>query len=101
MVRARRKGDNVKNTSKFSVDLITRDSIVQGYKWVCIHPGYMGGRPALFGKRVSIDFILKSIAGGLSLDELAADYNLPKEALIEALQFAAKLAEDCHREVAG
>lgn len=89
------------NANKIENDQISRDSIVSGYKWVCIHPGYMGGKPALFGKRVSVDFILTSIAGGLSLDELATDYNLPKEAIVEALHFAAKLAEDCHGEMAG
>ncbi len=95
------EGYTMKNASKIEDEQISRDSIVRGYKWVCIHPGYMGGKPALFGKRVSVDFILMSIAGGLSLEELVTDYNLPKEAIVEALKFAAKLAEDCHGEMAG
>ncbi len=91
----------MKSADKIISDQISRDTIVSGYKWVCIHPGYMGGKPAIFGKRVSVDFILNSIAGGLSVDDLATDYNLPKEAIVEALRFAAKLAEDCHGEMAG
>ena len=59
-----------------------------------LHPSRLhGGRPAIFGKRVTVDFILGSLANGLSVDEVAMDFNLPKEAVIEALKFAAKLIE--------
>ena len=67
---------------------LTDDAKVHGYKWVCIAPGYMGGHPAIFGKRVSVQFILERIEEGHTPEEIQQDFNLPLEAVQEAIRFA-------------
>lgn len=72
---------------------ITEESILPGYKWICQAPGYMGGQHAIFGMRVSVPFILECIEQGLSTAEIAEDYDLPLEAVQEAVRFAADRLE--------
>lgn len=72
---------------------VTNFAIVPGYKWICIAPGYMGGHPAIFGKRVSVQLVLDFVSQGLTLEEIAEDYDLPLEAVKETLKFAQESVE--------
>ena len=67
---------------------LTDRAKVAGYDWICIAPGYMGGHPAIFGKRVSVQFILERIEEGFSPEEIQQDFDLPLEAVQEAIRFA-------------
>ena len=68
--------------------MVTEKNLVEGYKWIVIADGYMSGNPAILGKRFSVDLILVFISQGLSVKEIVEDYELPEEAVLEALRFA-------------
>ena len=60
--------------------------------------GVMGGRACTRGLRVTVGTIVGQIAAGHSLEEVLADYPyLQREDVLQALRYAAWLAED--REV--
>lgn len=64
-------------------DRITRD------------PQVMGGRACVRGMRVTVGMIVGQIGAGISIDELLADYPyLEREDVLQALQYAAWLAEE-------
>ena len=61
-------------------------------------PGVMGGRPCIRGMRVTVGMIVGQIGAGHSIEELLAEYPyLEREDVLQALRYAAWLAED--REV--
>jgi len=49
------------------------------------------GKPIIKGTRVSIDVILGSLAGGMSLDEVAEEYGITRDDVLAAIEYAAKL----------
>ena len=64
-------------------DRITRD------------PAVMGGRPCIRGMRVTVGMIVGQIGAGITIDELLVDYPyLDREDIMQALRYAAWLAED-------
>jgi len=62
--------------------------LLPGYKWLEVVPGRRGGRPAVKGTRVTVDDILEALANGWSVEEVAANYKIPLDAVYEALRFA-------------
>ena len=62
--------------------------LLQGYKWLEVVPGRRGGRPTVKGTRVTVDDILEALANGWSVEEVAANYKKPLEAVYEALRYA-------------
>ena len=59
----------------------------------------MGGKPIIRGMRVTVAMIVGQLGAGVSVDELLADYPyLEREDILQALRYAARLAEE--REVA-
>jgi uncharacterized protein (DUF433 family) len=67
-------------------DRITHDSAV------------MGGKPCIRGMRVTVGMIVGQIGAGHTIEELLAEYPyLEREDILQALRYAAWLAED--REV--
>ena len=62
-------------------------------------PGVMGGKPCIRGMRVTVGMIVGQIGAGHSIEEVLAEYPyLEREDVLQALRYAAWLAED--REVA-
>jgi len=62
-------------------------------------PGVMGGKACLRGMRVTVGMIVGQIGAGHTIEEVLADYPyLEREDILQALRYAAWLAED--REVA-
>ena len=54
----------------------------------------LGGRPILEGTRISVDLILRMVAGGMTVGEIAAQYpHLTKDDIQAALEYAAKRFE--------
>jgi len=49
------------------------------------------GKPVIKGTRVSIDVILGSLAGGMSVDEVAEEYEITRDDVLAAIKYAAKL----------
>lgn len=61
-------------------------------------PAVMGGRACIRGMRVTVAMIVGQIGAGQTIEELLADYPyLQREDVMQALQYAAWLAEE--REV--
>ena len=68
--------------------MINETDLVAGYKWIAISDGYLGGAPAIYKKRISVDLILTFLAQGLTPSEIASEYDLPQEAVLEAIKFS-------------
>jgi uncharacterized protein (DUF433 family) len=60
--------------------------------------GVMGGKACIRGMRVTVGMIVGQIGAGHTIEEILADYpHLEREDVLQALRYAAWLAED--REV--
>lgn len=54
----------------------------------------MGGKPCIRGMRVTVGMIVGQIGAGRNIDDLLVDYPyLEREDILQALQYAAWLAE--------
>ena len=61
---------------------------------VTLDPAVMGGRPCIRGIRITVAAVLRLLAAGHSTAEILKEYPyLEREDLVEALGFAAWLAE--------
>jgi len=49
------------------------------------------GKPVIKGTRVPVELILGKLAGGMSYDEVMAEYDLGREDILAALDYASKL----------
>ena len=64
-------------------------------KRITQNPTIMGGKACIRGMRVTVSMILGLLASGKSPDDILADYPyLEPEDIIQALQYAAWLAEE-------
>jgi uncharacterized protein (DUF433 family) len=62
------------------------------------NPAVMGGKACIRGMRVTVSMIVGQIGAGHSIEELLASYSyLEREDILQALRYAAWVAED--REV--
>ncbi len=53
-------------------------------------PRIMLGKPIIKGTRITVELIVKEIAGGLTIDELLEAYpHLKREEIVAALEFTA------------
>lgn len=65
---------------------------------ITLDPAVMGGKPCIRGMRVTVGMIVGQIGVGRTIDDVLADYPyLEREDVLQALRYAAWLAED--REV--
>ncbi|WP_353268770.1 DUF433 domain-containing protein [Gemmatimonas sp.] len=65
---------------------------------ITIEPGKRGGKPCIRGLRITVYDVLDYLAGGMSEDEVLADFpDLEREDIRAALAFAA----DRERRLAG
>jgi uncharacterized protein (DUF433 family) len=52
------------------------------------------GKPCIRGLRYPVEFILELLSGGMTVDEILADYeDLEREDIFAALQFAVRLSQ--------
>lgn len=57
-------------------------------------PGQMGGKACIRGLRVTAAMLVSQIGAGRTIDEVLADYHyLERDDILQALQYAAWLAE--------
>jgi uncharacterized protein (DUF433 family) len=52
------------------------------------------GKPVIKGTRVPVDMILGKLAGGMTYEEIIAEYDLVREDIFAALDYAAKHISD-------
>ena len=63
-------------------------------------PGMMGGKPCIRGMRVTVGMIVGQIGAGRTIEDVLADYPyLEREDVLQALRYAAWLAEERQIEV--
>ena len=48
------------------------------------------GKPVITGTRVPIDLVLAKLAGGMTYDDVMAEYGLNKEDMVASLEYASK-----------
>lgn len=66
--------------------------------YLVAHQGICHGQPTFKGTRVLVHVVLESLScPGRTIEQVAADYRVPVEAVIEALQWAATVVRDCFR----
>ena len=59
-------------------------------KIITIEPGKRGGKPTIRGMRITVQDVLEYLAGGMSEDEILADFpELTREDIRACLAFAA------------
>ena len=64
-------------------------------KYIVAHQGICHGQLTFRGTRVRVPVVLESLARpGRTLEQVAADYHVPLEAVAEALQLAATMMRD-------
>jgi uncharacterized protein (DUF433 family) len=60
------------------------------------NPAVMGGKACIRGMRVTAGMIVGQIGAGVSIEKLLADYPyLEREDVLQALRYAAMLAQEC------
>jgi len=62
--------------------------MLPGYNYLEVIPGRRGGRPTIKGTRITVDDVIEALASGWSVDEVAENYKVSKEAVFEAIRFA-------------
>ncbi len=63
-------------------------------------PRKLGGDVVLRGTRMPVWGIFENLEGGLTVDEIAEHFQLPKEQIITILEFAAQSTRADHRPAA-
>jgi len=58
---------------------------------IVIDPKVRHGKPVIKDTRVSVDVILGSLAGGMSVEEVAEEYGITRDDVLAAIEYAAKL----------
>jgi uncharacterized protein (DUF433 family) len=63
-------------------------------KRIVLDPQIRHGQPAIKGTRVPVATVVGSVAGGMSFDEICAEYDLTREDILAALEFAAAMDDE-------
>nr|QNO52759.1 hypothetical protein KDAIOKAM_00028 [Methanosarcinales archaeon ANME-1 ERB6] len=58
---------------------------------IIIDPEVRHGKPIIKGTRVPVDIILGSLASGMELKEVAAEYVVKREDILAAVEYATKV----------
>jgi uncharacterized protein (DUF433 family) len=63
-------------------------------KWIVADPDHLGGKPRIAGTRISIAFLLESLAAGMTISEIVRAYpTLTEDAVRGALEELAQSKE--------
>lgn len=60
---------------------------------IVIDPSICHGKPVIRGTRMPVSLIVGSLAGGMSVDEVAREYDLAEDDIRAALRYAGELAD--------
>lgn len=68
---------------------------MEKHKRVEINPDIMFGKPVIKNTRITVEQILRKLAGGMAVEEIIADHpHLKKEDIFAAQEFAADYLAD-------
>jgi uncharacterized protein (DUF433 family) len=61
-------------------------------KFITRNPNIMLGKPVIKGTRITIELIMRKLAGGFTIDDLLTNYpHINKDQIFAALEYAADL----------
>ncbi|WP_026199706.1 DUF433 domain-containing protein [Lamprocystis purpurea] len=64
---------------------------------ITMDPAICHGKPCIRGLRYPVETVLEWLAGGMSIDDILANYeDLTREDILAALAFAARIAHTKH-----
>lgn len=52
------------------------------------------GRPVIRGTRVPVDLVVGKVAGGMTIEDVAREYEITREDVLAALAYAAKMVAE-------
>lgn len=58
---------------------------------ISVSKGVRFGKPVITGTRVPVDLILGKLAGGMTYDEVIAEYEITREDILAVLDYAARI----------
>ena len=62
---------------------------------IVVNPGVMGGKPVIRGTRLTVQYVLKMLADGMTPEELESEYrDLSREDISACLLYASKTIDD-------
>ncbi len=67
--------------------------LLRGYKWIEVDPEKRAGKPTIRGTRVAVEDVLKALSSGWDVKEVAEMYEVPVEAVREAIRFSLDVME--------
>jgi uncharacterized protein (DUF433 family) len=71
------------------------EQVMKRYEKIEINPNIMFGKPVIKGTRVTVEQILRKLAGGMTIEEIITDHpHLKKEDILAAQEFAADYLAD-------
>jgi uncharacterized protein (DUF433 family) len=71
------------------------EQVMKRYEKIEINPNIMFGKPVIKGTRVTVEQILRKLAGGMTIEEIITDHpHLRKEDILAAQEFAADYLAD-------
>ena len=57
---------------------------------IAVDPGVVHGQPVIQGTRVPVSVIVGSLAGGMTFDEVQAEYGVSHDDILACLDYAAR-----------
>jgi uncharacterized protein (DUF433 family) len=60
---------------------------------VIVDPAIRHGKPIIAGTRVPVQIVLGALAGGMTYEEVLAEYDLTQEDILAALEYAAAVID--------
>ncbi len=57
---------------------------------ISVHKDVRFGKPVIAGTRVPVELVLGKLAGGMTYEEIIAEYQITREDILAALDYAAK-----------
>jgi uncharacterized protein (DUF433 family) len=61
---------------------------------IIVDEGIRGGRPVIRGTRVPVELVVGKLGGGLSIEDLCAEYEIEREDVFAALNYAARVVAE-------
>jgi uncharacterized protein (DUF433 family) len=58
-------------------------------EYITVRPGVRSGKPVIKGTRIPVDLVMGKVAGGMTTQEITAEYDLTKEQVMAVFQYAA------------
>jgi len=72
--------------------------VAKTFDRITVNPNVCMGQPTIRGMRITVAFVLKLMASGMTHDDILKAYpELEEEDLRQAIEYAAWLAEEYHR----